>query len=139
VAEKRWGLPRCRYAYAWKSLLQAGVRLQFGSDAPVESINPLLSFHAALMRQSLAGEPKDGWFPDERLTLDEVIHAFTAVPAWVSRKEDDLGSLAPGKKADLVIFSQNLFQIAPDDLASVDVEMTMINGEVLYRKDAGGR
>ena len=139
VAEKRWGLPRCRYAYAWKSLLQAGVRLQFGSDAPVESINPLLSFYAALMRQSLAGEPKDGWFPDERLTLDEVIHAFTAVPAWVSRKEDDLGSLAPGKKADLVIFSQNLFQIAPDDLASVDVEMTMINGEVLYRKDAGGR
>jgi len=135
VAEKRWGLPRCRYAYAWKSLLRAGVRLQFGSDAPVELINPLLSFHAALLRQSLAGEPKGGWFPGERLTLDEVIHAFTAVPTWVSRKEDDLGSLAPGKKADLVMFGQDLFQVAPDELASVDVEMTMINGEVLYQKE----
>jgi predicted amidohydrolase YtcJ len=136
VAEKRWGLPRCRHAYAWKSLLQAGMRLQFGSDAPVESINPLLSFHAALMRQSLAGEPKEGWFPDERLTLDEVIHAFTAVPAWVSRKEEDLGNLIPGKKADLVVFSKDLFQVAPSNLTPVDVEMTMVNGELLYQKDA---
>jgi predicted amidohydrolase YtcJ len=134
VAEKRWGLDRCRYAYAWKSLLQAGVRLQFGSDAPVEAINPLLSFHAAVTRQSLSGEPRDGWFPGERLTLEDVIHGFTRVPAWVSRKEDQLGTLAPGKKADLVVFSQDLFRTAPSQLASVDVEMTMVNGEVLYHK-----
>jgi len=134
VAEKKWGMDRCRYSYAWKSMLKAGIRLQFGSDAPVEAINPLLSFHAAVTRQSLSGEPKDGWFPAEKLTLEEVIRAFTQMPAWVSRKESQLGSLAPGKKADLVIFSQNLFQTAQDRLASVNVEMTMVNGEVLYNR-----
>jgi len=134
VAEKRWGMIRCRYAYAWKSLLRAGVRLQFGSDAPVESINPLLSVHAAVTRQSLSGEPGDGWFPDERLTLEEVIHGFTQMPAWVSRNEHHLGSLTPGKKADLTVFAQDPFRVAPDRLASVAVEMTMVNGEVLYQR-----
>lgn len=137
VAEKRWGLDRCRYAYAWRSLLQAGVRLQFGSDAPVEAINPLLSFHAAITRQSPSGVPAGGWFPGERLTLEEVIHAFTRVPAWVSRKEQELGTLAPGKKADLVVFGQDLFGMAADRLASAQVEMTMVDGEVLYRREAG--
>lgn len=65
-----------------------------------------------------------------------MIHAFTAVPAWVSRKEEDLGNLIPGKKADLVVFSKDLFQVAPSNLTPVDVEMTMVNGELLYQKDA---
>lgn len=134
VAEKRWGMERCRYAYAWRSLLRAGVRLQFGSDAPVETINPLLSFHAAVTRQSLSGEPENGWFPGERLTLPEVIQAFTQVPAWVSRKEHQLGTLAPGKKADLVVFGQDPFRTAPGRLPSVEVEMTMVDGEILYHK-----
>ncbi len=137
VAERKWGMDRCRFSYAWKSMLKAGVPLQFGSDAPVESINPLLSFHAALTRQSLSGEPRDGWFPDERLTLEEIIHGFTAVPAWVSRRENQLGTLAPGKKADFVVFSRDLFQTAPAHLASVEVEMTMVNGEVVYQKGSG--
>ena len=132
VAEKKWGMDRCRHSYAWKSMLKAGIRLQFGSDAPVEAINPLLSFHAAVTRQSLSGEPKDGWFPGERLSLEEIIRAFTQMPAWVSRRENQLGTLAPGKKADLVVFSRDLFQTAPGDLASVEVELSMVNGEVLY-------
>ncbi len=134
VAERKWGMDRCRYSYAWKSMLKAGIPLQFGSDAPVESINPLLSLHAALTRQSLSGEPRDGWFPNERLTLEEVIRAFTLVPAWVSKKEGQLGTLAPGKKADLVVFTQDLFRMPPDQLASVEVEMTMVNGEVVYQR-----
>jgi predicted amidohydrolase YtcJ len=136
VAERRWGADRCRYAYAWKSLLRAGVPLQFGSDAPVEAINPLLSFHAAVTRQSLSGEPRDGWFPEERLTLEEVLYGFTWVPAWVSRKEAELGTLSPEKKADLVVFAQDLFGVPPHRLSSVEVEMTMVNGEVLYRSAA---
>jgi predicted amidohydrolase YtcJ len=134
VAEKKWGMERCRSSYAWKSMLGAGIKIQFGSDAPVEHINPLLSFHAALTRQRLSGEPQGGWFPEERLTLSEILHAFTAVPAWVSKREHDLGGLAPGKKADLTIFSQDLFQKAPDQVQSVPVEMTMVNGEVLYHE-----
>jgi predicted amidohydrolase YtcJ len=136
VAERRWGADRCRYAYAWKSLLRAGVPLQFGSDAPVEAINPLLSVHAAVTRQSLSGEPRDGWFPEERLTLEEVLYGFTWVPAWVSRKEAELGTLSPEKKADLVVFAQDLFGVPPHRLSSVEVEMTMVNGEVLYRSAA---
>jgi predicted amidohydrolase YtcJ len=134
VAEKRWGIERCRRAYAWKSLLRAGIPLQFGSDAPVEAINPLQGFHAAVDRQapcSPAGEP---WNPAERLTLEEVIHAFTAVPAWVSRKEDRLGILAPGKKADLAVFGQDLFALPGDQWPSVGVEMTIVDGEVVYEK-----
>jgi predicted amidohydrolase YtcJ len=132
VAEKRWGLTRCRHAYAWRSLLGSGIRLQFGSDAPVESINPLLGFHAALTRQDLSGEPSEGWFPDERLGLEEIIHAFTWVPAWVSRRENDLGRLSPGRKADLVVFTEDLFRKPPGQVFSVPVEMTMVDGEVLF-------
>ncbi len=132
VAEKKWGMDRCQFSYAWKSMLKAGIPLQFGSDAPVESINPLLSFHAAVTRQSLSREPRDGWFPDERLTLEEVLHGFTWRPAWVSRKEAELGTLSPGKKADLVVFAQDLFRVPPNLLSSVEVEMTMVNGEMLY-------
>ena len=134
VAEQKWGMARCRYAYAWKSMLNQGLRVQFGSDAPVEHINPLLSFHAAVNRQSLTGDPKGGWFPAERLTLEETIHAFTAVPAWVSRKERELGVLAPGMTADLTVFAEDLFALAPEKLASAQVEMTMVGGEVVYRK-----
>jgi hypothetical protein len=135
VAEKKWGLERCRYGYAWKSMLRQGIKVQFGSDAPVEHINPLLSFHAAIARQSPAGEPQGGWFPAERLTLEETIHAFTAVPAWTSRTERILGSLTPGKKADVVVFARDLFQVAPADLPLVPVEMTLANGEIAYRAE----
>ena len=132
VAEKKWGLGRCRYAYAWKAMLKTGVRVQFGSDAPVEHINPLLGTYAAITRQSLRGEPKDGWFPAERLTLEETIHAFTQVPAWASRKEKELGCLSTGKKADLTVFREDLFQTAANRLTSVPVELTMVNGEIEY-------
>jgi predicted amidohydrolase YtcJ len=134
VAERKWGMDRCRYGYAWRSMLRAGIRLQFGSDAPVEPINPLLSFHAALTRQQLSGEPRDGWFPAERLSLEEVIRAFTQVAAWASRKEDQLGTLTPGRKADLVVFDRDLFAVAPGQVASAEVELTMVDGEIVYRK-----
>jgi predicted amidohydrolase YtcJ len=134
VAEKKWGASRCRHAYAWKSMLKTGVRVQFGSDAPVEHINPLLSFYAAVKRQSLKGEPNGGWFPAERLTLEETIHAFTQVPAWTSRKERELGCLSPGRTADLTVFSEDLFQSTADRLLSVPVELTMVNGEIEHRR-----
>jgi len=134
VAEKKWGMERCKYGYAWQSMLKAGIGVQFGSDAPVEHINPLLSFHAAITRQNPAGEPKAGWFPAERLTLEETLHAFTAVPAWVSRKETTLGTLTVGKAADLTVFAEDLSALAPEKLPSVQVEMTMVGGELAHRK-----
>jgi hypothetical protein len=133
VAEKKWGADRCKYGYAWKSMLKAGIKVQFGSDAPVEHINPLLSFHAAIARQNPAGEPKVGWFPGERLTLEETLHAFTVVPAWTSRREERLGVLAPGKIADLTVFGEDLSALEPAKLPAAHVEMTIVGGEVAYR------
>lgn len=134
VAEAKWGMDRCKNGYAWKSMLKAGIKVQFGSDAPVEHINPLLSFHAAMARQNPGGEPKGGWFPAERLTLEEALYAFTAIPAWVSRREATLGVLAPGKIADLTVFADDLSMLTPDRLPSVQVEMTMVGGEMVHRK-----
>jgi len=132
VAEKKWGLARCRRSYAWRTLLRHGVALQFGSDAPVEAINPLLSFYAAGTRQSLTGEPTAGWFPEERLGPEEILRAFTAVPAAVARKERELGTLAPGKRADLVVFTEDLSQLPPARWAGAGVLLTLAGGEVVH-------
>ncbi len=134
VANEKWGTDRCRFAYAWKSLLNAGIQLQFGSDAPVESINPLLGFHGAVTRQNLAGEPRNGWFPVEKLGADECISAFTLQPAWTSRKEDHLGTLSPGKWADLTIYNKDLLNLSPDRWPFIEVEMTVIDGEIVYQR-----
>ncbi len=132
AADKRWGPERCRQAYAWKSLLQAGLRVQFGSDAPVEAINPIYGIQAAVTRQTVTGEPRGGWFPEQRLSLEDSIAGFTAVAAWCSRRENELGSVSPGKWADLTVYSQDLFSLPPDRWPAVETEMTLVNGEVVY-------
>ena len=134
TAEKKWGLDRCRSGYAWKSILRAGIPLQFGSDAPVEPINPLLGLQAAVTRQDLHGNPPGGWFSEEKLSLEESIKAFTSLPAWCSRKERYLGVLTPGRLADLTVFDQDLFLIPPEEWASAEVAMTIVNGEIVYQK-----
>ncbi len=132
-ADKRWGPQRCRYAYAWKSLLQAGLRVQFGSDAPVESINPIYGIHAAVTRQDAGGQPGGGWFAEQKLSLEDTIAGFTSVAAWNARREDQLGSIAPGKWADLTVFEQDLFNLSPEEWLSVKTAMTMVHGEVVYK------
>ena len=135
VAIKKWGPNRCRFAYAWKSLLDAGISIQFGSDAPVESINPLLGFQGAVTRQNLNRKPSKGWFPMEKLAADECISAFTLQPAWTSRKEDDLGTLTPGKWADLTIYNQDFLKLPPDLWPFIEVEMTVIDGKIVYKRE----
>jgi hypothetical protein len=132
-ADKRWGPQRCRHAYAWRSLHQAGLRLQFGSDAPVESINPLYGIHAAVTRQTVTGQPRRGWFPEQKLSLEDCILGFTATAAWSTRREDSLGAIEPGKWADLTVFGRDLFSLPPENWLDVDIEMTVVNGEVVYQ------
>jgi predicted amidohydrolase YtcJ len=133
VAERRWGRDRLRYAYAWKSLLEARIPMQFGSDAPVESINPLLGLQAAVTRQTPRGEPAGGWRPEERLDLEEGIRAYTLPSSWTSGKEHHLGTIAPGRWADLSVFQEDLFRLGPEQWPSVEAEMTVVHGEVVYR------
>ena len=135
IAQRRWGDERKPRAYAYNSLIKAGIPVMFGSDAPVEPINPLLGIKAAVTRQNLKNEPEGGWQPQEKISLEKALSAFTKQAAWASRKENDLGAVAPGKIADLTIFSQDLFQTPPEKLAEADVELTIIGGKIEYRKD----
>jgi predicted amidohydrolase YtcJ len=85
-------------------------------------------------RQTPEGEPPGGWFPEERLSLEESIEGFTRIPAWTSGRENDLGSISVGKRADITVFEKNLFEVAPEHWPSIPVEMTMIDGEIVYQK-----
>jgi len=137
VAEAKWGQDRCRSGgYIWKSIMQAGIPTQFGSDAPVESNNPLLGLQAAVTRQTLDGQPPGGWFPEQNLALEQGLAGYTRTSAWTSRRENYLGSITPGKWADLTVFEADLFQIPPEQWPSVGVEMTIVDGEIAFQKEA---
>jgi predicted amidohydrolase YtcJ len=134
VAEQRWGQERCRSGgYAWKTILEAGIPMQFGSDSPVEPNEPLLGLQAAVTRQTLGGEPGGGWLPAQRLNLEQAIKGFTDVAAWTARREDELGMIAPGRRADLTVFGEDLFQVPAERWPSVNVEMTIIGGEIVHQ------
>jgi len=133
TADLVWG-ERARYAYAFRSLLNHGARLAFGSDAPVAPFNPMLGIYAAVTRQDERGQPEAGWYPQERLTVAETIHGYTMGPAVLAGKQQHQGSITPGKWADLVVLSRNLFEIPPAEIAGVDVDLTVFAGEVVYRR-----
>ena len=135
-ADARLGPDRAEGAYAWRWFLDAGVPLAFGSDFPVEIANPLWGVYAALTRQDADGEPEGGWRPDQRLSLDETLRAFTAGPAFAGFAEDRLGVLKPGMRADLTIFDHDLFDEPPARVLSAKVRKTIIDGAVVFDADA---
>ena len=113
MAERYWGR-RCDLAYAWRSVLDSGAALAFGSDCPIETLDPLAGIHAAVTRRRADGSPgPEGWIPAQRLTVAEAVHAYTLGAAYASGEAHLKGSLAPGKLADLVVLSQDIFQIEP--------------------------
>jgi hypothetical protein len=124
--------PRGRFAYPFRDMLNAGVQLAFGSDAPVADPNPLWGIHAAVTRRQRDGEPEGGWYPDQRLTVAEAVWAFTMGPALVSGQEEDLGSIERGKLADLVVLERDIFAIDPMEIHQVGVAMTVFDGRVVY-------
>jgi predicted amidohydrolase YtcJ len=133
MADRHWG-ERARYSYAWRSLRDTGALLVFGSDAPVEPIEPLLGIYAAVSRRRADGAPgPDGWYPEQRLTLAETIHAFTTAAAVTAGQETRLGSISPGKLADLTIFDQDLFSLPADELPAVTIAGTMVDGRFCFR------
>ena len=133
TADRVWG-GRARYAYAFRSLLDRGTALAFGSDAPVAPPNPMLGIYAAVTRQDDKGEPAGGWYPEERLTMAEAIAGYTLGPARLSGKADRFGSIAPGKYADLVVLSQDLFSIDPAYIPNTTTWLTVFNGRVVHEE-----
>ena len=133
TANRVWG-DRSRTAYAFRSLLDHGMKLAFGSDAPVAPMNPFLGMYAALCRQDEAGQPAHGWYPEERITLAEVIYGYTMGPALLSGKEAVQGSISPGKWADMVLLADDLFEMDVENVKETAVVMTLVGGEIVYQK-----
>jgi hypothetical protein len=131
-AEKRIGRERCKTTYAFRTLLDNGVRLAFGSDWTVAPLNPLLGLYAAVTRATLDGKNPNGWFPEQKLTLKEAIEAYTMGSAYAEFREKEKGSLTPGKLADVAIFDTDLFSIAPEKIKDAAVRWTIVGGKVVY-------
>jgi predicted amidohydrolase YtcJ len=134
VADRVWGR-RSRYAYAFRSLLDVGTHLAFGSDCPVAPLNPLLGIQAAVLRQDRKGEPEGGWYPGERLTVVEAVQGYTLGAAYAVGLEDVLGSITPGKLADMVVLSHDIFTIPPEEISDTQVHYTIFDGRIVYRCD----
>lgn len=134
TAERLWGAERCATAYAWQALQRAGATLAFGSDAPVEPLNPWLSVHAAVTRQRPGNIPAEGWFPEQRLDVTAALRGFTVGAAVAAGAAHEQGTLAPGMLADLAVLSADPFKIDPSALREVTAELTMIEGEIVWEK-----
>jgi predicted amidohydrolase YtcJ len=132
-AEKRIGHERARSSYAWESMLDAGARLAFGSDWPVAPLDPLSGIYAAVTRATLDGKNPGGWFPEQRLTVEEALRAYTLGAAYAAFQETEKGTISPGKLADVVVLSDDLFRIAPERIKDVRVEITILGGRLVYQ------
>jgi len=134
--EQRIGQERSKDAYAWKSLLDNGASLAFGSDWPVEPLDPRRGLYSAVTRQNIEQDlPEGGWFPEQKLTLAEAIECFTSGSAYASFEENLKGTLEPGKLADLTIFGLDIFSHEPEDILTAPVIYTIVGGKIVYQAE----
>ncbi len=139
ISDKRWaqdrlGEYRVQGAYAWHTMRAFGVHTPFGTDWPVEPMNPYLGLYAAVTRRSPDGNPPGGWWPQERITIQDAIRCYTAESAYASFEEKEKGRLQPGMLADLVVHSRDLLTIKPEDILRTEVTMTILGGKVIYER-----
>jgi hypothetical protein len=125
---------RARWAYAFRTMQEGGAVLALGSDCPVADPNPFRGIHAAVTRQRPGDEPAGGWFAEERLTVAEAVAGYTLGPAYASGQLHRLGSLSPGKLADLVVLDRNIFAVPPEEIGATEVVMTVFDGEAVYER-----
>jgi predicted amidohydrolase YtcJ len=133
-AEKRIGKERAKTTYAFRSLLDSGAVLAFGTDWTVAPMNPLLSVYAAVTRRTLDGKNANGWVPEQKISVEEAVRAYTVGSAYAEFQEKVKGSITPGKLADLVILSRDIFKIDAKDIESTKVVMTILDGRVIYEE-----
>lgn len=131
-AEARLGPERIAGAYAWRRLRDSGARLALGSDFPVESVDPRLGLYAAVTRADAEGKPAGGWMPQEKLTAFEALRGFTLDAAYAGFAEAEVGSLAPGKRADFVVLKEDPLAVPDVQLRTLDVRATYVDGKPVY-------
>jgi predicted amidohydrolase YtcJ len=137
--EERIGRERCRGAYAFRSLLDNGAVLSFGSDWPGTTaayyhLHPRYLIYAAVSRKTLKGTPEGGWFPEQRISIEEAIRAYTINNAAACFEGNIRGSLEPGKLADITVFDRNLITIPEPEILQAEVAFTIIDGKVVYER-----
>jgi len=133
-AEKRIGPNRIQTTYAFRSLLDAGAGLMFGSDWTVAPIDPLLGLHAAVTRRTIDGANPGGWVPDQKITVEQALRAYTVAAAYGAFRDRDLGTLEDSKLADIVVLSDNILTLDPLRIADVKVDYTIIGGAIAYTR-----
>jgi predicted amidohydrolase YtcJ len=134
-AEKRIGKERAKTTYAFRSLLDAGATLAFGTDWTVAPLNPMLTIYAAVTRRTLDGKNSKGWVPEQKISVEETVRAYTLGSAYAEFQEQVKGTITPGKLADIVILSRDIFKIDPKEIEKVRVELTMVDGRVVYEQN----
>ena len=132
--EKRIGKERSKYAYPWKSLLNAGTKIAFGTDYSVEPLNPMEGLYAAVTRKDRMGEEGDGWFPEEKLSMEEAIRLYTLGSAYAQFMEDRKGIIKEGYLADMVILDHDLFNIPEDEIMKTKVDYTIVGGKIIFER-----
>jgi predicted amidohydrolase YtcJ len=134
-AEKRIGKERCKNAYRCRSFFEAGAHVAFGTDWPVEDLNPMLGLYAATTREYPEGGPKGGWFPEEKIPVELAVRSYTWSPAYAEFEEQSKGTLETGKLADLIVLDRDLFSVAPKDILKTKVDMTVVGGKVVFERE----
>jgi len=133
-AEKRIGLERCRTTYAFRSLLDAGAELAFGSDWDVAPLSPIAGIDAAVNRRTLDGKNARGWIPEQKIGTEEALRAYTSTAARAGFAEKQKGSLAVGKLADFVVLSRDVLSIPPGEIRDARVDATVVGGRIVYSR-----
>jgi predicted amidohydrolase YtcJ len=137
-AETRVGIERSKTAYPWRSILDAGGMLAFGTDWSVEPLDPMRGVFSSVTRTNIQRmEPKEGWFPEQKLSVWESVYYYTVGSAYGERMENLKGSLAPGRLADFVVLDRDLFTIPPDQILQTKVDYTVVGGRIVWDRQTG--
>jgi hypothetical protein len=134
-AERRIGPERIKTTYAFRTLRDKGVTLAFGTDWTVAPLNPMKTLYAAVTRATLDGKNPGGWVPEQKIKLSEAVEAYTMGSAYAEFQEQEKGSITPGKLADMVLLSDDIFQLDPAKIGDVQVDMTMVGGRVVWERE----
>jgi len=133
IAESRVGRERLNKAYAWKTMLDMGIKVSGGSDCPVESFSIMENIYFAVTRKNMSGSPEGGWLPQEKLNVEEAVRLFTINSAYPSFEEADKGSLEIGKYADLAVVDRDIYDIPPEEIRNARITMTVMDGRIVYQ------
>jgi len=132
--EQRIGPLRIKTTYAFRTLLDTGAKLAFGSDWTVAPLDPISGIYAAVTRRTLDGKNPNGWVPEQRITVGEALRAYTAGNAYATFADKRRGTLAPGYDADVVVIDRNLFTLPPESISTARVAVTIVGGKVVYER-----